>query len=272
MEQALHCFCEEESNMNADNQINVNEENTFIKEQSAEITPQPAAPSFDAAEAAPVQPLVPLATLPVEASGVYPQQPQVVYVPQPTVVEPRRSLSWVPAALALLVVATVAGVFIGAALYKRSIYAESASPYSSQDVLPADANAVTTNKPGDRNSLADKTGSVETVKSTDGKSEAKQINSVSTDFAPIQKTSLKDAENDFAAQSENESDEDAGQAENEIATEKKNRQTESSDEEEPPPPASAQRKVKELQPKKVENVKDTENVAPPERSLPDFQR
>jgi hypothetical protein len=49
--------------------------------------------------------------------------------------------------------------------------------------------------------------------------------------------------------------------------ERGNQQTQPDDEDLPPPPV--QRKSKDFQPKKVENVKDTENIDPPQRNLPD---
>jgi hypothetical protein len=218
--------------------------------------------------------VIPVAAVPGEVLGAFPQQPQVVYVAQPTVVQPNRSWGWIPAALVLLLVATVAGAFVGAELYKRSIYAESAAPYSSEDVSPYADSTTGENKSaktGEENSLADKkeAGSLENTKSADGKSELKQINSISTGFAPIQKAEMietgRGTEGEENNQETTEGDEEENTADENKA--EKNKQQSQPDDEDPPPPP-VQRKARELQPKKVENVKDTENIVPPQRSLP----
>ena len=275
MERALHCVLREVCAMTDDNQTNLNEKDTFVSDEDTEISLPPPVPNFDAAHAAPVQPVIPVAAIPSESLGAFPQQPQVVYVAQPTVVQPNRSWGWIPAALALLLVAIVAGAFIGAELYKRSIYAESAAPYSSEDVSPY-ANSTTgenkTAKTGEENSLADKkeAGLNENIKSADGKSELKQINSISTSFAPVQKAEMKEtgrgAEGEENNQETAEAGDEAGNTADENKAEKSKQQLQPDDEDPPPPPV--QRKGKELQPKKVENVKDTENIVQPQRSLP----
>lgn len=261
--------------MTNDNQTNLNEKDTFVSDEDTEISLPPPAPNFEAAQAAPVQPVIPVAAVPGEALGTFPQQPQVVYVAQPTVVQPNRSWSWIPATLVLLLVATVAGAFVGAELYKRSIYAESTAPYSSEDVSPYADSTTGENKSaktGEENSLADKkeAGSLENTKSADGKSELRQINSISTGFAPIQKAEMTETGRDTEGEENNqETTEDGDEEENttdENKAEKNKRQSQPDDEEPPPPPV--QRKAKELQPKKVENVKDTENIPPPQRGLP----
>lgn len=261
--------------MTDDNQTNPNEKDTFVSDEDTEISLPPPAPNFETAQAAPVQPVIPVAAIPGEVLGAFPQQPQVVYVAQPTVVQPNRSWGWIPAALALLLVAIVAGALIGAELYKRSIYAESAAPYSSEDVSPyanSTASENKTAKTGEENSLADKKegGLNENVKSGDGKSELKQINSISTSFAPIQKAEMKENERGAEGEENNqetaEAGDEAGNTSDENKAEKSKQQSQPDDEDPPPPPV--QRKAKELQPKKVENVKDTENIAPSQRSLP----
>lgn len=262
--------------MSNEDQTNLNEKETFVSEEETEISLPPAAANFQASQPEPVQPVIPVVPLVGDSAGAFPQQPQVVYVAQPTMIEPRRSWGWVPAALALLVIATVAGIFIGAELYKRSIYAESSAPNSSGDVSPyADsvANGNKSAKPGEENSLADKK---ETGLSENTKSESKQINSISTGFAPIQKTDLKENGDETARFDENEAEEnnqETVQASNE-ETKKSNdnqmlkaSQKSQPDDEDAPPPPPLQRKSKDLQPKKVENIKDTENVEPPQRNI-----
>ncbi|HEX8197985.1 MAG TPA: hypothetical protein VF571_17465 [Pyrinomonadaceae bacterium] len=262
--------------MTNDNQTNPDEKDNFVSEEDTEISLPPPAPNFETAQAAPVQPVIPVAAVPGEALGAFPQHPQVVYVAQPTVVQPNRSWSWIPAALVLLLVATVAGAFVGAELYKRSIYAESAVPYSSEDVSPY-ADSTTgenkTAKTGEENSLTGKkeAGLNENIKSADGKSELKQINSISTSFAPIQKAGMVETERGTEGEENNQETAEGGDEEENTADEnkaEKNKRLSQPDDEEPPPPP-VQRKAKELLPKKVENVKDTENIAPPQRGLQD---
>lgn len=260
--------------MSSENQTNLNKQDTFDSEEDTEISLPPPAANFETAQAAPAQPVIPISPISGETFGAIPQQPQVVYVAQPTIVEPRRSWGWIPAALALLIVATIAGVFIGAELYKRSIYAESAAPYSNGDVSPYTSSTTNENKSVksvDENSLADKK---EIGSSESFKSESKQINSVSTGFAPIQKTDLRENNSDIDAgvnedvrgENNQEQAEDFNQEvrKSEDQTEKISRQQ---DEEDAPPPP-VQRKSKEFQPRKVENIKDTENIVPPQRNLP----
>jgi hypothetical protein len=259
--------------MTNDNQTNLNEKDTFVSDEDTEISLPPPAPNFETAQAAPVQPVIPVPAVQGEALGTFPQQPQVVYVAQPPVVQPNRSWGWIPAALVLLLVATVAGAFVGAELYKRSIYAESAAPYSSEDVSPYADSTVGENKSaktGEENSLADKkeAGLNENIKSADGKSELRQINSISTGFAPIQKAEMIET---GRGDGEGNNQETAEARDEEVNTaeenkDEKSKQQSQPDDEAPPPPV--QRKAKELQPKKVENVKDTENIVPPQRSLP----
>ena len=263
--------------MSSDNQINLNEKDNFVSEEDTEISLPPPAPNFEVAQAAPVQPVFPVAPLAGDSAATFTQQPQVVYVAHPTLVEPRRSWGWIPAALALLVVATIAGVFIGAELYKRSIYAESSAPYSTSDVSPYANSTASENKlvkSGEVNSLVEKK---ETGLSENGKSDSRQINTISTGFAPIQKTDLRENENYASRVGENQG-EDYNQEHSEASSEKAktaddnqaergNQQTQPDDEDLPPPPV--QRKSKDFQPKKVENVKDTENIDPPQRNLPD---
>ncbi|MDQ4122160.1 MAG: hypothetical protein M3209_12030 [Acidobacteriota bacterium] len=268
--------------MSNDNQTSFNEKNTFVREEDTEISLPPPAPNFEAAEPAPVQPVIPVASVPDELLGALPQQPQVIYVAQPTTVQPTRSWGWIPAALSLLLVAIIAGIFIGAELYKRSIYAESSTPYTTQDVLPdvnSTGNENKSAKSEEENLLADKkeNDSPENTKSSDVTSGSKLLNSVSTGFAPIQRTDLKETRNNSARQEENASeennqeiaektDEESG-AGDENNAENNKQGTESEDDEPPPPPVK--QKSKELKPKKVENIKDTDNITPPQRSLPD---
>lgn len=262
--------------MTNDNQTNLKENDTVVNEEDTEISLQPPAPDFVTSKPTPVQPVIPVAAVSGEPLGALPQQPQVVYVATPTTVEPRRSWGWIPAVLALLLVATVAGVFIGAELYKRSIYAESASPYSSEDVSPyanSTANENKSAKSGEENSLAGKKES-ENIKFADDKSESRQINSISNGFASVQKTEMRETGNDSARSGGNEGEEnnEEGADEEVNATDEKKaengkQKSESEDDDEPPPPP--QRKSKEFQPKKVENVKDMQNIAPPQRNIPD---
>lgn len=274
MERALQYVLQEVCAMTNDNQTNLDEKDTFVNDEDTEISLPPPPPNFETAQAAPVQPVIPVAAVPGEALGAFPPQPQVVYVAQPTVVQPNRSWGWIPVALVLLLVATVAGAFVGAELYKRSIYAESATRYSSEDVSPYADSTISENKTaktGEENSLADKkeAGSLENTKSAEGKSELRQINSISTGFAPIQKAEMIETGRGGGEENNQETaeagDEEANTAD-ENKAEKSKQQSQPDDEAPPPPPV--QRKAKELQPKKVENVKDTENIVPPQRSLP----
>ena len=261
--------------MNSNNQTNLNENDSFVSEEDTEVS-LPPAPNFEAAQPAPVQPVIPVAHVAGDPAGVFPQQPQVVYVAHPTMVEPRHGWGWIPAALALLVIAIVAGVFIGAELYKRSIYAESNAPYTNRDVSPyanSTANENKSDKLNEENSLAGKkeNSSSSDFKSGEVKSESRQINTVSTGFTQIQQTELK--ENETAGNVENadkENDRDAKTSSEEEnsnvkAVEKENQQSPPVDEDAPPPPAKG--KSKQLQPRKVENVKDTENIEPPQRNI-----
>lgn len=258
--------------MSNTSQTNLNEKDNFVSEEDTEIS-LPAA-NFEAAQPMSVQPVIPFAPVTGDPTRAFPQQPQVVYVAQPTVVEPKRGWGWIPVTLALLLVATIAGVFIGAELYKRSIYAESSAPYSNGDVSPY-ANSIAnvkSDKADEENSLADKK---EMGLSGNVKSEQKQLNSVSNGFASIQKTDLRENGDYSATVGENEgeeynqeetADEETKKADVNQA-EKGNQQVQPDDEEAPPPPV--QRKPKELEPRKVENIKDTENIVPPQRNMPD---
>ena len=108
---------------------NLSSGNLPIKEDDTIISAQP--PHFEPiVEPAQVQPVVPIAQAPSERFETVSQQPQVVYVAQPATTvqteQPQRSWGWIPAALVLLLVATVAGAFVGAELYKRSAATETA--------------------------------------------------------------------------------------------------------------------------------------------------
>jgi hypothetical protein len=252
-----------------DNQENSIEKDTFVLEENTEIN-LPPAPNFDAATAAPVQPVIPVAAVPGETLAAYGQQPQVVYVPQPVAASPSRSWTWIPAALVLLLIATVAGAYVGAALYQRSTYA---APHTSEDVSPyADLQANENNS--DKTNGRNETGGKESAALENGKSgnvktsESKEFTSISNGFAPVQRVDSRTTKNDSIGGEENaveendqEREENAVEENDAVNTE---RQQASDDEDAPPP---VKQKAREM-PRKVENKKDTENIAPPQREMP----
>lgn len=279
MERSLQRPLPEICLMTNDNQENFIEKDTFVIEENTEIN-LPPAPSFDSADAAPVQPLISVAAVPGETLGNYPPQPQIVYVAQPTAVPPLRGWGWIPAALVVLLIATVAGAYVGAALYKRSTSAESA-PYTSEDVSPyadSSANEHKSLKTNERNELTVKgeTASSENVKSADVKNhETKEVTSVSSGFAAVQTIDSSTANNDLTGDAQNDGEENERETEETAVNDSAKSGVENKavnierqpvfDDDAPPP---VRQKSKE-QPRKVENKKDTENIVSPQRELPD---
>lgn len=254
--------------MTNDNPDNLTERDEFVNDEDTQITVAPPAPNFDAAQPMPVQPVIPVAQVPGEVLGAYTQQPQVVYVAQPTTLQPNRSWGWIPAALVLLLVATIAGAFVGAELYKRSTYAE-AMPYSPEDVSPAakqDANENKSVKTAEQNSLTSK----EATSSEAPKSP--HLSSSSIGFAQKGKIESHNAKNSESSLNENDSEENTDNAQAETDENSENADLEKSDKAENKPNKEERKtlnpaEIKE-QIKKVENKKDTENIVPPQRSLP----
>lgn len=254
--------------MMSDDRENLIQKEIIINEEDTEVN-LPPAPDFAAIEPTAVQPVVHAAAISAETPNAYPP-PRVVYVAQPTEVQARTGWNWLPVVLSLVLVATIAGAFIGAELYKRSTYAEAAT---TEDVSPYAEAATHQNKSDksiERNSF---TGRNEAAAS-------EPVRSISTSVAPVQRIESETTGNDFSSAAENNDAAiykdvlPAADDERRISTiassdETNARTVPKTDDDADLPPPPVKRQTREL-PQKVENKKDTENIEPARRELPNY--